>query len=118
MKTLHLKNCEKNYFLEAWELYENSFPKEEKRTLTEQETILKDERYNPTIFIKDDEVVAILFFWKYSNHTFIEHFAISQKLRGQSYGSKILEEFLENHKNVVLEIEPIFDEITQKRFDF
>ena len=64
MKTLHLKNCEKNYFLEAWELYENSFPKEEKRTLAEQETILKDERYNPTIFIKDDEVVAILFFWK------------------------------------------------------
>lgn len=118
MKTLHLKNCEKNYFLEAWELYENSFPKEEKRTLAEQETILKDERYNPTIFIKDDEVVAILFFWKYSNHTFIEHFAISQKLRGQSYGLKILEEFLENHKNVVLEIEPIFDEITQKRFDF
>ena len=62
MKTLDLKNCEKNHFLEAWELYDNSFPKEEKRTLSEQETILKDERYNPTIFIKMMKLWLFYFF--------------------------------------------------------
>lgn len=118
MKTLDLKNCDKKYFSQAWELYENSFPIEEKRTPKEQEIISKDERYNPIIFLKDDEVVAILFFWQYEKHTFIEHLAISHKLRGQSYGSKIIEDFLEKYKNVVLEIELISDEITQKRFNF
>lgn len=118
MKILNLKDSEIKHFLEAWNLYNDSFPKEEKRILKEQEIILKDKRYNPTIFVKNDEVVAILFFWKFEKYTFIEHFAISCKLRGQSYGTKILEDFLQKHQNVVLEIEPIFDEITSKRFDF
>lgn len=118
MKTLNLKKCEKEYLLQAWELYNLSFPNEEKRTLQEQEIILKEERYNPIIFVKDNEVVAILFFWNFTKYTFIEHFAISYKLRGQSYGSKILTNFLQQHQNVVLEIEPICNEITQKRFNF
>lgn len=118
MKNLNLKKCDKRYFLDAWELYEYSFHEKEKRTLKEQEIILRDKRYEPIIFIKDNEVMAILFFWKFTKHIFIEHFAISYKSRGQLYGSKILADFLQKYQNVVLEIELISDEITQKRFNF
>lgn len=118
LQTINLKNCEKDYFYKSWELYESSFPSEEKRTLKEQNTIIKNENYNPIAFIKDENIVAILFFWSFTQHTFIEHFAVNPTLRGQSYGSKILEDFLSRHNNCILEIELLSDHITKKRFDF
>ncbi len=115
---VNLKDCDEKYFRKAWELYENSFPSEEKRTINEQYIILEKENYFAKVFIKDEDIVGILFFWDFIHHTFIEHFAINSILRGQSYGSKILEDFLSKYKNCVLEIELIKDEITKKRFDF
>lgn len=118
LKIDNLKNCNEKYFNKAWELYESSFPIEEKRTKDEQYIILKKENYNPTIFIKDEIVVGILFFWDFDKYIFIEHFAINPLLRSQSYGSIILEYFLSKYKNCILEIEQIDDEITKKRFNF
>lgn len=118
LKIINLKDCEKDYFYKAWELYKSSFPSEEKRTIKEQNIIVKNKKYNPIAFIKDENIVAILFFWSFTQHTFIEHFAVNPTLRGQSYGSKILEDFLSRHNNCILEIEPLSDHITKKRFDF
>ncbi|PIF04780.1 MAG: GNAT family N-acetyltransferase [Arcobacter sp.] len=118
LKIIDLKDCDKNYFDKAWDIYISSFPSYERRTLSEQKLILEDKKYEARIFIKDNQVLAILFFWHFSKYTFVEHFAINKSFRGQSYGSKILKNFMEEYKNIILEIEPIKDEISEKRYKF
>lgn len=122
MYSISIENKNDLYFEKAWQIYLESFPEQERRTINEQEKILKNKNFNMNCYIKNDLLIAIVFFWDINirdkNYTFLEHFAVNSKLRGKSYGSKILNEFIENNKNIILEIEPIIDEITQKRLKF
>lgn len=118
MNSIYLKNKNDPFFNKAWQLYIESFPLEERRTLMEQEQLLNKKNYKMLCYIKNDILLSIVFYWKISSYTFLEHFAINSSLRGQSYGSKILEKFIENNENIVLEIEPITDKISEKRLKF
>ncbi|NVJ53306.1 MAG: GNAT family N-acetyltransferase [Campylobacteraceae bacterium] len=122
MKLVFIESINNKYFNKAWQLYLNSFPEIERRTLKEQEEILNDKNFKMSCYIKDELIISIVFFWKINVknkiYTFLEHFAVNKQLRGQSFGTKILQEFIEKNKNIVLEIEPIVDEITKKRLRF
>jgi len=118
MELIFIENKKNKYFEKAWKLYLDSFPEIERRTLEEQEEILTDKNFKMTCYVEDDVLISIVFYWKISSYTFLEHFAVNSQLRGQSFGSKILQKFINDKKNIVLEIEPIVDEITQKRLKF
>lgn len=118
MKTIHIKNKNDFYFQQAWDIYEESFPKDEKRTLSEQLKLLEKDTYTMLGHIENDTLLSILFYWQIDTYTYLEHFAINSTLRGKNYGSKILKQFILENKNIILEIEPIIDEITQKRLSF
>ena len=118
MELIFIENKKNKYFEKAWKLYLDSFPEIERRTLEEQEEILTDKNFKMTCYVEDDVLISIVFYWKISSYTFLEHFAVNSELRGQSFGSKILQKFINDKKNIVLEIEPIVDEITQKRLKF
>ncbi|MGB3749966.1 MAG: GNAT family N-acetyltransferase [Arcobacteraceae bacterium] len=118
MNTIFIKNQNNKYFEKAWQIYEESFPQEEKRTLAEQIKLFDKKSFTMLCYIEDEKVLAILFYWQIERYTYLEHFAVNSTLRGRSYGSKILQEFIDNNQNIILEIEPIIDEATQKRLDF
>lgn len=118
MELIFIKNRDDKYFNEAWNLYLDSFPEIERRTLEEHFEILEDENFKMLCYVKDEVLISIVCFWTISSYTFLEHFAINSSLRGQAYGSKILQKFIDENENIVLEIEPIIDEITQKRLNF
>ncbi|WP_417333009.1 GNAT family N-acetyltransferase [Halarcobacter sp.] len=118
MELIFIENKKNKYFKKAWKLYLDSFPEIERRTLEEQEEILTDKNFKMTCYVEDEVLISIVFYWKISSYTFLEHFAVNSELRGQSFGSKILQKFINDKKNIVLEIEPIVDEITQKRLKF
>lgn len=122
MKLFVINSKEDRYFKSAWQLYLDSFPKIERRTIKEQEVILENKDYFMTCYVEGEILIAIIFFWKIDTeskiYTFLEHFAVNSKLRGKSYGSKILQNFINKNENIVLEIEPIVDEITKKRLRF
>jgi len=118
MNTIYIQNSNDFYFQEAWDIYEESFPKEEKRTLQEQIKLLEKDTYTMAGHIENNTLVSILFYWRIDSYTYLEHFAINSKLRGQNYGSKILKQFILKNENIILEIEPIIDEMTQKRLSF
>lgn len=117
-EVIKIDNIKNKFFPFAWDIYEYSFPQDEKRTLFEQEEILKNKNYNAFGYIKDGKLLAILFFWSFGKYTYIEHFAVDRSIRGKSIGSKIMKLFLSKYKNVVLEIEPLNDEICKKRLEF
>lgn len=118
MNTIFIKNENNKYFKKAWKIYQEAFPPEEKRTLKEQIKLFDKRSFKMLCYVEDEVVLAILFYWQIDSYTYLEHFAVNTILRGRSYGSKILEEFISNNQNIILEIEPIIDEITQKRLAF
>lgn len=118
MNSYLLNSIENKYFQECWKIYQKSFPKEEKRFIHEQEKILKDSSYNACAYLNNDKVIGFIFYWQLEEYIFIEHFAIHSEYRGNSFGSKILKEFLINKNNVILEIEKIVDDVTLKRYQF
>lgn len=106
------------YFNHAWDLYKSSFPTNEKRTIKEQETIMQKELYTFMACYKYDMFLGIIGFWKIDNYIFIEHFAIDKELRGQNYGSQILNDFFTKYSNIFLEIDPPICDISKRRLNF
>jgi len=118
MNKILIQNKNDLYFEKAWQIYLEAFPKKERRTLKEQEKLLEKSNYKMLCYVKEDILIAIVWYWDIDSYTFLEHFAVSNKLRGQAFGSKILNEFIKNNENIILEIEPIVDVVTQKRLEF
>ncbi len=111
-------NSNDDCFSKAMEIYKGSFPIFERRTMDDQIKALEDENYHFDIIYDKDEIVGILLYWDMGRYKYIEHFAIDSKLRGKNYGSRVLKEFCNHNKNVILEIDPPIDEISIKRLKF
>ncbi|MGF3141238.1 GNAT family N-acetyltransferase [Facklamia sp. P13064] len=106
-------------FTAIWNIYESSFPEDEKRSLNLQLEILKNPNYQMKALEDDGRVVGFISFWDIGEYVFIEHFAIDDSFRGRNYGSKFLNTFLnEADKKIVLEVEKPEDNITKRRINF
>ncbi|HUH46122.1 MAG TPA: GNAT family N-acetyltransferase [Arenibacter sp.] len=119
MERIALSDTDHIYFSKAWELYEASFPKEERRTITGQNRIFGLEPYHFEVIVMGDAMVGLLLWWGFKEFVFIEHFATMPNVRGKGYGGKILGEFLEaQNRRVVLEVEPPEDDLKKRRIAF
>ncbi len=57
--------------------------------------------------------------WQLGAAWYLEHFAVDAALRGQQYGSRVLREILAaSPDQLVLEVEPPFDDMSQRRIRF
>ena len=102
----------------AWEIYRSSFPIFEQRDIDSQMKAMKDDKFNCRVYIENDIVIGILFFWQWKNYRYIEHFAISKDIRGKNYGSKILSEFCTEQYLNILEIDLPIDKVSISRLNF
>ncbi|MFH1785072.1 MAG: GNAT family N-acetyltransferase [Candidatus Micrarchaeota archaeon] len=84
------------------EIYESSFPPEEKRELNKD---LFDRKNYSLLTAIEDEPVGFISVWDFGNFVFIEHFAVKKQLRDQGIGTRMLSKFLDDHPDVILEIE-------------
>jgi len=119
MEQIRLKNISDNFFQEAWVLYENSFPLEERRLLDSQAKIFKNDDYNFDIVIEDEQFIGFVLWWEFDNLRYIEHFATTEHLRNKGYGKLILDTFIKrNHIPIILEVELPNSKICQRRIKF
>ncbi|MDO6390759.1 GNAT family N-acetyltransferase [Pontibacter sp. BT731] len=119
MDHLRLTNTSHHLFEQAWELYEQSFPVEERRPLHWQLEIMPHASYHFELILQKDALVGILLWWSFKEIRFIEHFATAPNLRGRGYGRLILEAFASRStRHVLLEVEPPHEEIQQRRIRF
>ena len=103
----------------AWNIYESSFPEEERRSIELHQEILKKPHYNFEPLYDEENVVGILATWEFEDFIFNEHFAVDPKLRGKGYGSKLLKSFLDRIiKKMVLEVEMPDTEVAKRRIKF
>lgn len=103
----------------SMEIYHTSFPLHEQREATSQATILSHPDYHFLAAVDAGAPAGILLTWDTPCFRYVEHFAISPALRGQSCGSRILKRWIESEPTpVILEIDPLTTEIAMRRKGF
>lgn len=119
MEINRIKSIDDPHFEEAWRIYNDNFPHEERRTLAHKEVALGDEKCHFELFTEGGKSIGIACYWLFDAYLYVEHLAIDKAAQGDGYGTKLLNFFKEKSPGlVILEIEPIVDDITERRLRF
>jgi ribosomal protein S18 acetylase RimI-like enzyme len=108
-------------FLQFWEIYQRSFPPDEKRAESEQRKLLSNKQYKLLRFYNrpHTQVIGFLALWEMEEFTFLEHFAIREEYRGKGLGGRFLTEFQSQcDKDLILEVELPNTPIAKRRVEF
>lgn len=105
-------------FEAAFALYEAAFPLHERRTRERQAAIMAHPEYQFTLLWEGETFAGILLFWEGPGFRYVEHFAISEALRGKGLGARALELLQEQGKPLLLEIDPPVDPVAVRRRHF
>lgn len=106
-------------FNRIWDIYEKSFPEDERRSIELQKKILKNPKYEFRPLYDNEKIIGLLAKWDLDDFIFVDHFAIDERYRGKGYGKKFIKELLEkSNKIVVLEVEKPETIIAKKRIEF
>ena len=119
MEQIEIKSISDKLFVAFKDLYSISFPIFEQRTEVQQMKAFACPDYHLLCFVENEVFIGFIAYWELEHCLYIEHFAIHQLLRGKGYGSRVLKEYLKMaNKTVVLEIDPITDEVSEARLHF
>ena len=108
-------------FLQFWEIYQRSFPPDEKRNEHEQRELFSNRHYKLLRFYNrpHTQIIGFLALWEMEEFTFLEHFAIKEEYRGKGLGGKFLNDFKSQcSKNLILEVELPTTPLAARRVDF
>lgn len=119
MNQIRIETILDNYFTEAWELYENSFPLEERRAIDSQAKIFKNLNYNFDIIIEEEKFIGFLLWWEFDDLRYIEYFATSENIRNEGFGKLIIETFIKrSQKPILLEVALPNSNLKKRRINF
>lgn len=118
MDRIRLKDMDDPAFGECWQLYWDAFPVYEQRRKEEQRGAMMQPDYHFDAIYQAGRFVGIMLYWKQKDFIYLEHFAIAPGLRGGGFGTKALSMLLDEGTQVILEIDPVKDEISEKRLHF
>ncbi len=115
-----LKLLEIHEFSMVYQIMSEAFPMAEIRTYENAKSLLKDDRYQiETIRNAENRIFGFIAAWDLGTFIFIEHLAVSEKIRGTGFGSKMLKEYLDRCKRpVIIEVESTKMEGAKRRIDF
>lgn len=119
MKKTRLTNTTDTYFQEAWNLYGDAFPLEERRGLASQTKVIQKPKYHFDVMTAEKQLIGFLLWWDFKEFRYIDHFATANAVRNKGFGTLILEEFMENNeKPILLEVELPETSMDQRRIKF
>ncbi len=106
----------------AWEmvatLYENAFPRDERRTREAFAQVLNDDGFYCQVLYEAEVPVGFLTWWDAGDYLYMEHFATLPEVRGRGYGRAVLDIVKRMGKLLVLEAEMPTDALTSRRVAF
>ncbi len=107
-------------FLKQFAILESSFPRGERRDFDKQRAVLQNPKFRSLTLADGDEVLGFLNYWELEGFTYIEHFAVLHKLRGQGLGSEMIRHICKScAQPIILEVEPpAQSEIAARRVGF
>lgn len=119
MKQLRITEKQSPFYSDFENLYRISFPIFEQRTEQQQIQAFSSLAYHLNIYLDGETFVGFIAYWEFDYYLYIEHFAVHPDLRGKGYGSIVLKTLQDStNKRLLLEIDPVTDEISAKRLHF
>lgn len=118
MEFLRIDPEEQEKWNSVWNLYEESFPVSERRKIEDHLLACTDERFFPLSAWDGDRLAGLLFFWEWNGYRYLEHLAVTPELRGQGYGSEMLRYLRDSEQTIILEIDPLVNELSVRRLQF
>ena len=101
------------------QIYESSFPEDERRNWDQLLDLLGNTRYKLFEIYIQEKFIGFISVWDLEEINFIEHFAITDSEQGKGFGTQALNQvFSMNSKPFILEVEEPFTETAQKRISF
>lgn len=118
IQLLSVTNPDKLNF-EFRQVYESSFPEDERREWIQLLDLLNNRQFNLYEIYIQAKFTGFITVWDLAEFIFIEHFAIRPIEQGKGYGTQSLNQVLSmNSKPVILEVEEPFTETARKRILF
>ncbi len=112
-----LLNDRNQSFCELYEIYEASFPQEERRRKEDQKKVWENPAVDVRVIRRDGRIAAFLSCWRLETCRFLEHLATAPDCRGGGLGRALVEECIREAEEagvpLFLEIEPV----TEKKPD-
>lgn len=109
-------------FNEVYRIMKESFPESEMRSFEGQKNLLTKSNYKivPKYDKSKKTLIAFIATWEFDDFVFIEHLAVTNKMRGQGIGGKLLKDYVNSCKNkrLILEVEPPYDDVSKRRIEF
>lgn len=119
MKIVRLTDINNPLYPVFKEVYNTSFPIFEQRTENQQMDAFGSESYRLDCYMDEDCFVGFIAYWVFTHYIYVEHFAIHPSLRGQGKGGFILSDVISRtDQRIVLEIDPVVDEVSAARLHF
>lgn len=101
------------------DVYTVSFPIYEQRTDIQQREAFSSSHYHLDCYMESERFVGFIAYWTFDEYVYVEHFAINPEMRGCGLGGKILNALINSeNKRVILEIDPVTDEMSLARMRF
>ncbi len=104
-------------FAEVWNIMQDSFPDDERRSLDQQKEIFQNKNYSLLAF-SEDGILGIAGIWKLDDFIFVEHLAVKRKERGRGHGTGMLNALKDSRNKIILEMEVPKTRIQKRRASF
>ncbi|NLZ95050.1 MAG: GNAT family N-acetyltransferase [Bacteroidales bacterium] len=102
----------------VWNLYKESFPLAERRKLEDHLRACKNEFFHPLSAWEGNQFIGIVFYWEWKNYRYVEYLAVDPELHGHGYGSQIIKQIKDSQHTIILEIDPLINELSVRRLQF
>lgn len=83
-------------------LYQTSFPTQEQIPLELFRQLLASKKTSIDEFYDDNNFIGFIMYSNMQNYIYLAYFAIDPHVRSKGYGSKILQEFINKHKQSII----------------
>lgn len=117
---LPVKTPDNIHFQSLTALYQSAFPRSERREIPELIRKMELEaKFHCRAILINEKFAGLFNTWHFGTFIYVEHFAVSEVLRGQNIGSKALTLFMRQHTlPLVLEVEPPENTTAERRIGF
>ena len=102
----------------AMALYRRSFPAHELRLWPDQQAVMNDPLYHFDLCLLDGALAGLILYWDFGAYIYVEHFCVEPSMRGHGLGTLILAELAKKNKPIILEIDPLTDDVAIRRKGF
>lgn len=102
----------------AMALYRRSFPAHELRLWPDQQAVMNDPLYHFGLCLLDGALAGLILYWDFGAYIYVEHFCVEPSMRGHGLGTLILVKLAKKGKPIILEIDPLTDDVAVRRKGF